>query len=249
MSNIEKVDSAVIMAAGMASRFAPLSYAYPKPLLNVKGEILIERQIRQLREAGIDNIIIVVGYRKESFFYLEGKYGVTIVENPEYMDRNNHSTILAAKAYLKNSYICSGDNYFVRNPFEKEVEGGSYYAAVYAEGRTKEWCLSVDAHDWITGVTIGGDHQWYMMGHAFWTEDFSERFLGILEREYPKEETKNKLWEAIYMEHIDDLKMKIRRYEKNEILEFDSLCELADFDVRYKQKSVGEMMRDILGKE
>ena len=39
-----KVNNAIIMAAGMSSRFAPLSYERPKGLLNVKGEILIERE-------------------------------------------------------------------------------------------------------------------------------------------------------------------------------------------------------------
>ena len=45
--------NAIIMAAGMSSRFAPLSYERPKGLLKVKGEVLIERQIRQLQEAGV----------------------------------------------------------------------------------------------------------------------------------------------------------------------------------------------------
>ena len=49
-----RVDNAVIMAAGMSSRFAPLSYEKPKALLKVKGEVLIEREIRQLQAAGID---------------------------------------------------------------------------------------------------------------------------------------------------------------------------------------------------
>ena len=70
------VNNAVIMAAGTASRFAPLSYEKPKALIEVKGEILIERQIRQLQEAGIPEIILVVGYKKEHFNYLQEKYGV-----------------------------------------------------------------------------------------------------------------------------------------------------------------------------
>ena len=47
------VDNAVIMAAGTSSRCAPLSYEMPKALITVKGEVLIERQIRQLQEAGV----------------------------------------------------------------------------------------------------------------------------------------------------------------------------------------------------
>ena len=62
--------NAVIMAAGTASRFAPLSYERPKGLLEVKGEVLIERQIRQLKEAGVDDITVVVGYKAEMFEYL-----------------------------------------------------------------------------------------------------------------------------------------------------------------------------------
>ena len=48
--------NAIIMAAGMSSRFAPLSYEIPKGLLKVKNEVLIERQIKQLQEKGINDI-------------------------------------------------------------------------------------------------------------------------------------------------------------------------------------------------
>lgn len=41
------VDNAVILAAGLSSRFAPISYERPKGLLRVRGDILIERQIEQ----------------------------------------------------------------------------------------------------------------------------------------------------------------------------------------------------------
>ena len=106
------VNNAVIMAAGTSSRFAPLSYERPKALTEVKGEILIERQIRQLQEAGIPEIILVVGYKMEQFFYLREKFGIHIVENKDYLTRNNNASIYAAKNFLKNTYICSSDNYF-----------------------------------------------------------------------------------------------------------------------------------------
>lgn len=89
-----KVRNAVIMAAGFSSRFAPLSYECPKGLVKIKGEVLVERQIRQLQEAGILEIIVVVGYRKEDFYYLAEKFGVEIVENSEYSTRNNHSSLI-----------------------------------------------------------------------------------------------------------------------------------------------------------
>ena len=151
-----QVDNAVILAAGTSSRFAPLSYEMPKALIEVKGEVLIERQIRQLQEAGIDEIIIVTGYRKKQLAYLRDKFpGIILVENPDYLRRNNHASIYAARDYLRNTYICSSDNYFSQNPFEKEVEE-AYYAAVYADGQTGEWCMEEDADGYISRVTIGG---------------------------------------------------------------------------------------------
>ena len=114
-----KVDNAVIMAAGMSSRFAPLSYEKPKGMLVVKGEVLIERQIRQLQESGIRDITIVVGYMKEKFFYLQDKFGVDIVINEDYYRYNNTSTLIKVLNKLKNTYICSSDNYFVENVFDK----------------------------------------------------------------------------------------------------------------------------------
>ena len=130
-----KVYNAIIMAAGTSSRFAPLSYEKPKALIEVKGEILIERQIRQLRNAGINEVIVVTGYKAEQFEYLKDKYGVVLVHNPDYLTRNNNSSIYVAREYIKNSYICSSDNYFNTNPFENEVDE-SYYSAVFAEGKT-----------------------------------------------------------------------------------------------------------------
>ncbi|MDR2035410.1 MAG: NTP transferase domain-containing protein, partial [Coriobacteriales bacterium] len=79
-----KVDNAIILAAGTSSRFVPLSYEKPKGTLVVRGEVLIERTIEQLRAVGIDDIIIVVGYMKEQYFYLEEKYHVTLISNDDF---------------------------------------------------------------------------------------------------------------------------------------------------------------------
>ena len=103
-----RVDNAIIMAAGTASRFAPISYEKPKALIKVKGEVLIERQIRQLEEAGINEIIIVTGYKAEQFEYLKEKFGVILVHNPDYLTRNKNASIYAVKDYLKVVYLFFG---------------------------------------------------------------------------------------------------------------------------------------------
>ena len=170
-----RVDNAIIMAAGTSSRFAPLSYEKHKAMIDVRGEVLIERQIRQLKEACIPEIYVITGYKAEQFEYLRDKYGIKLIHNPDYLIRNNNSSIWAARSILANSYICSADNYFSQNPFEYEVDS-PYYAAEYADGPTEEWCMTEDENGFINTVTIGGQNAWYMMGHTFWDKVFSDCF-------------------------------------------------------------------------
>lgn len=224
-----KVDNAIIMAAGLSSRFAPISYEKPKGLLSVRGEVLIERLIEQLQEAGIDDIIVVVGYKQEAFFYLEDKYGVTIVVNHEFASRNNNSSLYAVRDRLANSLVCSSDDYYVTNPFSK-YEWGAYYSAEHSDGPTKEWCMSLGSRGRIKAVTIGGSDALYMIGHAYFDRAFSEQFREILVAEYDLPQTADKLWEELYIDHIDDLSMVARDYGQGVIYEFDSLDELREFD-------------------
>lgn len=236
--------NAVIMAAGASSRFAPLSYERPKGLITVRGEVLIERQIKQLIEAGISDIFVVTGYKAGAFEYLGDKFGVKLIENREYKERNNNSSIMAAEAVIGDTYVCSADNYFSKNPF-LEKPGTAFYSAVYSHGPTDEWCIDTDENGYITGVTVGGENAWYMLGHTFWDRKFSRAFISILNNEYDKPETADKLWETIFLEHLDQLHMKIRKYPDHSIFEFDTLDELRLFDKSYIKDTHSEILKKL----
>lgn len=240
-----KVDNAVILAAGLSSRFAPISYEKPKGVLKVRGEVLIERQIEQLREAGIEDITVVVGYKKEYFFYLRKKYGVTLANNDEYASRNNNGSLWRVRERLGNTYVCSSDDYFTQNPFDAYVFK-AYYSAQYAEGETKEWCMETGAGGRITKVTVGGSNSWYMLGHVYFDRAFSERFVKILEEEYDRPETVDMLWEDLYVEHIKELDMALRPYPAGAINEFDSLDELRAFDPHFLENVDSEIFDNIV---
>lgn len=239
-----KVEHAVIMAAGLSSRFAPLSYEKPKALIEVRGEILIERQIEQLLEVGVPSIVVVTGYKSEMFAYLADKYPVRLILNETYDSRNNHGSLYAARDYLSESYICSADNYFTVNPFESEVSS-AYYSVVYAHGETDEWCVETDENNVITGVTIGGRDSWVMMGHVYFDRTFAKHFLPFLLDAHDREDTHHLFWENIYLDHLDVLQMKARRYSEGEIFEFDSLDDLRTFDPSYLDDSRSPILRHV----
>lgn len=241
-----KVDNAVIMAAGMSTRFVPISLEKPKGLLVVKNEVLIERQIEQLQEAGIKEIVLVLGYKKEAFFYLENKFdGLKIIINPEYNTKNNTHTLYLAQKYIQNTYICSSDDYFEENPFEDYVYQ-SYYAAEHVTEKTNEWYMIPDAKGNISRVEKSGIEGDVMLGHAYWNRDFSAGMLKILNEDHDVGIYDNVLWEQVLTDNVKNLPpMEIKVYPSGMIFEFDSLDELRAFDDNYVNHTHSKIMKNI----
>ena len=133
--------NAIILAAGFGMRMAPINLSAPKGLLEVNKEPLIERQIRQLHEAGIKDITIVVGFLKESFDYLIDEYGVKLVYNAAYAKKNNlHSLALAADR-ISDTYILPSDIWCRNNLFRKH-EPYSWYMVTDEQVRESEVRIS-----------------------------------------------------------------------------------------------------------
>lgn len=73
----------VILAAGTGSRMGSLTNNLPKPLLKVRNRQIISFPIESVKYAGITEIIIVVGYKYQSFDEYNNNYQI-IVTNPDY---------------------------------------------------------------------------------------------------------------------------------------------------------------------
>ena len=115
--NTKAPKNAIILAAGFGMRMVPINLSTPKALLEVNGEPLIERIIKQLHEVGVKDITIVVGFMKESFDYLIDEYGVELAVNPEYASKNNLSSLALVADRISNTYIVPSDIWCDRNPF------------------------------------------------------------------------------------------------------------------------------------
>lgn len=111
--------NAIILAAGFGMRMVPINTETPKGLLEIKGERLIERTIRQLHEVGITEIYIVVGFMKEQYEYLIDEYGVDLIVAPDYTSKNNLHSLKTAAAHLSNSYIIPCDIWCEKNPYSR----------------------------------------------------------------------------------------------------------------------------------
>lgn len=129
--------NAIILAAGLGVRMAPINVLGPKGLLEVHGEPMVERIVKQLHEVGIFDIAIVVGFMKERFEYLIDEYGVDLVVNTDYIARNNLWSLKLASGRISNTYIVPCDIWCSHNPF-RQHELHSWYMVTDASDPQSE---------------------------------------------------------------------------------------------------------------
>ena len=100
--------TAVILAAGEGRRLAPLTNRRPKPMVPVANRPLLEHIVETVAAAGIDRVILVVGYKQErirNHFRDGDDWGVTIeyVEQPTQLGTGH--AVLQAEPVVDGSFV------------------------------------------------------------------------------------------------------------------------------------------------
>ena len=234
-----KVTNAIILAAGKSKRFKPISDYCPKGLSIVKGEVLVERQIKQLQAVGISDITLVVGYKKEMFFYLADKYNVKIVVNEQCDTQDNISSLRLVLDQLDNTYICSVDNYYPENLFNT-YEYRGFYSTIYVENNSDEWVVRTDEAGLINDVNIGAPSGHIMLGFVYFDREFSENFRRVIHDVEGIDEYNHHVWEYLYMKYLDTLKLEIKEFDTNSILEFDTIDDAINFDESFLRNNTND---------
>ena len=205
-----RVKNAFILAAGGSDVSAKSVYSMPKGLYKKNSETLIERQIRQLQEAGIERIYVVVGIKKEMYFFLEDIPGVTLEINP-YPKKNNIYSIFAIADLLDNSYICNCDNYFAANPFFP-YEYNAFHATVHKDDAAQELLVRKNESGRITHVYSGrkGHGGECVYGHAYFDRGFSACMRRHVKHEIDDFRIDSLFWEEFFDRHIENLDLYAR---------------------------------------
>jgi len=89
---------AIILAASRGSRMKSLTDERPKCLVGLRGKALLDWQLEALREAGIREIAIVTGYKRE----LLTNRGLTEFHNPRWADTQMVSSLACAQEWLQS---------------------------------------------------------------------------------------------------------------------------------------------------
>ena len=231
-----RVRRAIIMAAGIGKRMQPLTLQKPKPLIAVNGKVMIESIIEGLKQNGINEIHIVVGYLKEQFRYLTEKYDdVDLIENPYYDTCNNISSLYVAREYLGDCIILDGDQIINNTDILKPEFERSGYNAVYVTEPTNEWLMTVNDNGIVTSCSrTGGLVGWQLYSVSRWTAEDGRKLRKQLETEFEGGNTQI-YWDDVAMFcHFDEYTLGIRPMQKSDCLEIDSLEELKAADPAYR---------------
>lgn len=225
------VKRAIILAAGKGNRMRPITDNIPKPLIKVNGVRMIDTAIHALKENGIDDIYVVVGYLKEKFKVLEG---VKLIENPYYDRCNNISSLYVARDYIEDAIIMDGDQMIYNSDALKPEFERSGYNTIWTEENTDEWLLEVENEVITSCSREGGRNGWQLYSVSRWSSDDGKKLKKHLEYEFEVKKNYQIYWDDIALFcYPDEYKLGIRTMEKGDIVEIDNVSELAELDASY----------------
>lgn len=136
---------AIMLAAGVGSRLGKYTKNNTKCMLEVQGKTLLERAIEALNESGINDLVLVLGYKKENVKEyikenkLDKKINITYIDNDIYDKTNNIYSLYLAKEYLAGDDIIllESDLIYDYKIIRKLVDSSYENAAVIA--KYEEW--------------------------------------------------------------------------------------------------------------
>lgn len=225
------------MAAGIGKRMQPVTFETPKPLIRVNGIRIIDTVIQGLNSNNIFEIYVVVGYMKEKFYSLEKEYpGVKIIENPYYNTCNNISSLYMVRDHIDDVLILDGDQMIYNDAILQPEFERSGYNCVWTDTDTDEWLLTVENGIVKSCSRSGGKGGWQLYSISRWTAQDGRKLKKHLELEFELKKNQQIYWDDIALFcHPEDYHLGIQEMNRKDVIEIDSIYELAQLDNYYKK--------------
>jgi choline kinase len=128
---------AIILAAGRGSRMRELTDQHPKCLVELRGKTLLNWQLEALREAGIKEIAIVTGYKREML----ANRGLVEFHNPRWAETQMVSSLAYAEDWLQKEpcIVSYSDIFYAPSAVESLMNSTASLAVTYDPNWLQLW--------------------------------------------------------------------------------------------------------------
>ena len=230
------VKRAIFLAAGFGSRMVPITLNTPKPMVKVNGKRIIETLLDAVTAAGIEEIIIVVGYLSEQFELLLKKYpNIKFIYNPKYNEANNISSAYLVKDKFANAYVLESDLLLYNKDLIRKYEYRSNFLGKYIDV-TDDWCIET-RNGIIIKEKLGGYNCYQMIGISYYDAKDAVQMEKDIEMVYNSPGGKEKYWEQVFLDICKKhYQIAVRECNENDVIEIDTFNELKEIDKTYAKE-------------
>ena len=228
-----RVKRAIILAAGFGERLIPITLNTPKPLVRIGGTRIIDTILDSITALGIDDIIIVRGYLSEQFDQLLYKYpSIKFVENPNYAESNNISSMMCVRYMLQNAYVLDSDLFINNTGIFTKYQYATNYLGIPTDV-TDDWVYQSKG-GFITGTRQGGTNTHIAIGFSYWTSEDGARMAEHVREVYETPGGKERFWDQVALVYYNkEYKIEIRECNLEDITEIDTFSDLKKLDKAY----------------
>ena len=229
------VKRAVILAAGLGERMAPITTFVPKPLVRVNGKRIIDTILDALLQADIREIYVVCGYLAEKFAELQQDYPmIRLIKNSAYREANNIFSVICVGNLVENAYIIEGDLFLNNMGLITTYQMETNYLAIPVK-KTKDWCFFLGKDGYIQRLGVGGENCEQMVGISYWTAEDGRRLASRAKAVYHTAGGAEKYWDQIALEaYISEFHIRVRECSAQDVVEIDTFEELKALDPSYR---------------
>ena len=237
----------VLLGAGLGARLRPLTDDRPKCVVEIAGEPLARRMLRQFANRGVKHATVVVGHfaarAKELIGPRIGDMDVAFVENTEYATTNTmYSTLLAIDALAHGGFLVEGDIVAAEAVIDRLVG---------ADPARSHWAVDAwtPAHSGSRLWTSGGRRitkQEIYRAHTdapvpnAWKSSGMLRLTGATARQLGQrlraEPNRNIYYDDVIGKHVDSLEIDVLDLASAPWVEIDDLNDMAQARALFEDK-------------
>jgi len=254
---------AIILAAGHGSRLRPYTDDKPKCMVELAGRPLLHRQLATLRGAGIEDILLVGGYRADK---LESD-GVRIALNPRYGETNMVSTLFCAEGWMRpgeDFLIAYGDIVYEPKVLRSLLDTDAPVAISVDREWRRFWAIRMDdpLADAETLKLADGDRVIELGKKPKGYDEIQGQYMGLIKVRGDHVEAFRNAWHALdrqaiydgkdfdnmymtsFLQHLIDSGVEVRAaFTDNGWLEVDTVEDLERYDRMQREGTLAAFIR------